>query len=65
MYADAVKAQPDPYEKQIAKASDEWKKTVKRMKLPDGVKADLWAAEPHVANIVAFHFVVHVESELV
>src|SRR5207237_1289322 len=47
---------PDPYDKQIAKASDDWKKTVQRMKLPAGVKADLWAAEPHVANIVAFHF---------
>ena len=48
-------AQPDsrdPYEKQLAKASDEWKKTVQRMKLPAGVKADLWAAEPLVANIV-------------
>src|SRR5262245_41927055 len=52
-------AQPDandPYEKQVHNASDDWKKTVQRMKLPPGVKADLWAAEPHVANIVAFHF---------
>ena len=46
----------DPYANKVAKASDEWKKTVQRMKLPADVKADLWAAEPHVANIVAFHF---------
>jgi quinoprotein glucose dehydrogenase len=52
----ALDAQPDPYAKQIAKASDEWKKTVQRMKLPAGVKADLWAGEPHVANIVSFAF---------
>ncbi|MBI3822381.1 MAG: HEAT repeat domain-containing protein, partial [Planctomycetes bacterium] len=48
--------EPDPYAKRIAKASDDWKKTLQRMKLPAGVQADLWAAEPHVANIVAFHF---------
>lgn len=52
----SLEAQPDPYANKVAKASDEWKKTVQRMKLPEGVKADLWAAEPHVANIVAFHF---------
>ncbi|MSQ96167.1 MAG: c-type cytochrome [Gemmataceae bacterium] len=52
-------AQPDssdPYAKKIGKASDDWKKIVQRMKLPDGVNADLWAAEPLVANIVSFHF---------
>jgi len=36
--------------------SDEWKKTVQGLQLPPGVKADLWAAEPHVANIVSFAF---------
>lgn len=46
----------DPYAGKVAKASNEWKKTLLRMQLPSGVKADLWAAEPHVANIVAFHF---------
>jgi quinoprotein glucose dehydrogenase len=49
-------AEPDPYAGRIGKASDDWKKTVQRMTLPAGVKADLWAAEPHVANIVAFAF---------
>jgi quinoprotein glucose dehydrogenase len=59
MFGPGLNAQPDvsdPYANQVARASEEWKKTVLRMKLPAGVKADLWAAEPHVANIVAFHF---------
>src|SRR6266550_2060741 len=58
-FGPATEAQPDPndpYADKIAKASDDWKKTVQRMQLPAGVKADLWAAEPHVANIVAFAF---------
>lgn len=56
IFARMLNAQPDPYADRVAKASDEWKKSVKRMQLPTGVQADLWAAEPHVANIVAFHF---------
>ena len=55
-FAASIEAQPDPYANKVAKASDEWKKSIQRMKLPPGVKADLWAAEPHVANIVSFHF---------
>jgi quinoprotein glucose dehydrogenase len=54
---DAGEASPnDPYAGRISKASDAWKKTVERMRLAAGVKADLWAAEPHVANIVSFAF---------
>jgi len=59
LFAASIDAQPepqDPYANKVAKASDEWKKTLKRMQLPAGVGADLWAAEPHVANIVAFLF---------
>jgi quinoprotein glucose dehydrogenase len=48
--------EPDPYAGRLAKASDEWKKTIQRMKLPADVKADIWAAEPLVANIVSFAF---------
>ena len=58
-FAAAIEAQPepsDPYANKLAKASDEWKKTLQRLKLPAGVQADLWAAEPHVANIVSFAF---------
>lgn len=54
--ATAQQDEKDPYANKIAKASGEWKKTIGRMKKPDGVNVDLWAAEPHVANIVAFHF---------
>ncbi|MBI2808580.1 MAG: HEAT repeat domain-containing protein [Planctomycetes bacterium] len=54
--AATLMGQPDPYVNRVAKASNEWKKTAKRMKLPPGVQADMWAAEPLVANIVAFHF---------
>src|SRR4051812_29284424 len=46
----------DPYAGRVARASDEWQRTLKRMQLAKGVSADLWAAEPHVANIVAFAF---------
>src|SRR5262245_14228426 len=56
IYAPSSGAQPDPYANKIAGASNEWKNTAQRMKLPDGVKVDLWAAEPLVANVVAFHF---------
>jgi quinoprotein glucose dehydrogenase len=59
LFSFSLDAQPepqDPYANKVAKASDEWKKTMKRMQLPAGVEASLWAAEPHVANIVAFHF---------
>ena len=52
----SLEAQPDPYANKVAPASDQWKTVAKRMQLPPGVKVDLWAAEPHVANIVAFHF---------
>ncbi len=54
--ADAQPDPRDPYAAKLGKASDDWKKTVQRMKLPAGVKADIWAAEPLVANIVAFYF---------
>src|ERR1700722_12908952 len=53
---DAGGPQTDPYASRLAKASDEWKKTVQRLKLPAEVKADIWAAEPLVANIVSFAF---------
>jgi quinoprotein glucose dehydrogenase len=49
-------AAQEPDAGKVAKASDEWKKTVQRLQLPKDVKADLWAAEPHVANIVSFAF---------
>jgi quinoprotein glucose dehydrogenase len=49
---------PDPYADRVAKANDEWKKTIQRIQLPKGsnLVATKWAAEPHVANMVAFAF---------
>ncbi len=41
---------------EIAPASDEGELALKRMKLPPGLVAKLWAAEPMLANPVAFNF---------
>ena len=41
---------------EIAEASDEGAQALKRMKLPDGLQMKLWAAEPMLANPVAFNF---------
>ena len=49
--AGSRKAAPD-----IADASDEAAQAIKRMKLPAGLVAKLWAAEPMLANPVAFNF---------
>ena len=40
----------------IAAASDEGAQAIKRMQLPPGLVAKLWAAEPMLANPVAFNF---------
>src|SRR5687768_13464513 len=45
------KAKPD-----IAPASEEAELALKRMKLPQGLEVKLWAAEPMLANPVAFNF---------
>lgn len=45
------KAQQEP---DVAGASDEWKISLEQMQLPDNLQAELFAAEPLVANIVAF-----------
>ncbi len=40
----------------IAPASDEAAQAIKRMKVPAGLEIKLWAAEPMLANPVAFNF---------
>ncbi len=40
----------------IAAASDEAAQAIKRMKVPAGMEVKLWAAEPLLANPVAFNF---------
>ncbi|HZJ16993.1 MAG TPA: PVC-type heme-binding CxxCH protein [Chthoniobacteraceae bacterium] len=46
-------------EPQIAPASNEWAKQMKKMRVPDGFTIDLFAAEPLLANPVAFTFDEH------
>jgi quinoprotein glucose dehydrogenase len=52
--APAEQGPPDPQQKQVRKASDEGLKAIKRIQVPKGLAVDLFAAEPDVANIVAF-----------
>jgi quinoprotein glucose dehydrogenase len=44
---------------EIAPASSEGLQALERMKLPPGLQASLWAAEPMLANPVAFNFDEH------
>src|SRR5262245_25172891 len=45
-----------PYQAKVAPASNEWKKALARISVPRGMKVDLWAAEPLLANPVIFTF---------
>jgi hypothetical protein len=54
--ADAKAAEAKPYEPSIAGASDEAAKAIGRFQLAPGLKCELWAAEPMLANPVAFTF---------
>src|SRR5438477_10170649 len=45
---------PKPYEPRSDPASDDGVKAIKRIQVPDGLKVDLWAAEPMLANPVCF-----------
>ncbi len=42
-------------EPEVAPASDEGRQAMERMKLADGLRVSLWAAEPMLANPVAFN----------
>ncbi len=44
----------DPKAPKVAAASDEAERTIKSLQLPSGFKAEVFAAEPHLANPVAF-----------
>lgn len=44
------------YNPPVAKASDEAQKAIPRFKIDKGLKVEVWAAEPMVANPVAFAF---------
>ncbi len=45
---------PRPYTPHVAKASREGLDAIKRMRAPPGLRIDLWAAEPMLANPVIF-----------
>lgn len=47
-------AAPPPGEPKIAAASDEGQRALAGFKVPDGLKGELWAAEPMLANPVSF-----------
>src|SRR5688500_4859374 len=46
---------PKPYNPYIAPASEEAQTAIKRFRFPKGFKVELFAAEPLLANPVAFH----------
>jgi quinoprotein glucose dehydrogenase len=50
----ADKPADQPYKAHIAPASDEGLRAIKRIRVPAGLKVDLFAAEPLLANPVAF-----------
>src|SRR5436305_8920662 len=45
---------PAANQPKVAPASDEGEKAIRTMQLPPGFKAEVFAAEPHLANPVAF-----------
>jgi quinoprotein glucose dehydrogenase len=51
-----LKSEPRVAAAEIAPASSEGELALKRMQLPAGLTASLWAAEPMLANPVAFNF---------
>src|SRR3954466_12071508 len=49
-------ADPQPYRPDAKPASPEAEQRIKQFRVPAGMKAELWAAEPLLANPVAFSF---------
>src|SRR5947209_6782427 len=56
LFVPARGGEKKPYNPPIAGPSDDGLRTLKRMTLPAGLKADLYAAEPLLANPVSFCF---------
>ncbi|HTU88818.1 MAG TPA: PVC-type heme-binding CxxCH protein [Gemmataceae bacterium] len=54
--AQAAEPANKPYSPRVAVATDEAARAIKRFRLPPGVEARPWAAEPLLANPVAFCF---------
>jgi quinoprotein glucose dehydrogenase len=56
LFVEAGEPAGKPYSPRVVAASDEAVKAIKRFRLPKGVEARVWAAEPLLANPVAFCF---------
>ncbi|MGV3772539.1 MAG: PVC-type heme-binding CxxCH protein [Verrucomicrobiales bacterium] len=54
MQAGELATAPSKMDSKVAQASDEGEMAIKKFKAPPGFKMDLFAAEPHLANPVAF-----------
>src|SRR5262245_27410952 len=52
----APEAPNSDYDPKVAKASDEAQKAIPRFQLDKSLKVEVWAAEPMLANPVAFTF---------
>ncbi len=50
------KIAPSDYSPRLAEASDEGQRAIATFRVPEGLKVSLWAAEPLLANPVAFAF---------
>src|SRR5262245_42385906 len=51
----AASDEPAPaYTPQVAAASNEAERAMKRFRIPEGLRVELFAAEPHLANPVGF-----------
>jgi len=55
-FASLTAQDADPYAKEIAPASDEAVKAMRRFRLAEGMKAEVFAAEPLLVNPIAFCF---------
>jgi quinoprotein glucose dehydrogenase len=56
LLAPAAEKEEEPYSPYLAPASDEAEQAIKRFQLPKGMQAHVFAAEPLLANPVAFCF---------
>ena len=52
--ASSARAAPQPYSPPIAPASDQAQRAIRSFRVPAGLKVELFAAEPLLANPVAF-----------
>jgi quinoprotein glucose dehydrogenase len=54
LFSESPPQDSGPYSPKIAPASEEWKQAIRRIRVPEGLKVELFAAEPMLANPVCF-----------